>query len=488
MTASGPVLDTGLRASDFATAVRRVMGLPADVPLDPDSSLLDMGLDSLMAVELRTWARDAIGRDLPLAELLSGRPLREWSAGLERQDRANEAAAEPPSAAADRYPLAHGQRALWFIHQSAPHSAAYNVGIALRVKSPIDVRQLEAAFQAVVDCHPSLRARFPSVDGEPVQIVDPRRVLSLARHEASRWSDEELRTRVEKDYRAPFDLAGGAVLRVSLYTRSADEHVLLVTIHHIACDATSCWTVLEQVQRAYAGGGDGAALALESPSHTYAGHVEWQARMLDGDEGTRLWHYWQERLAGELPVLALPLDRPRPPMQTFRGRSIPVTLPPDLAGRLRGVARAHEATLFATLLAGFHALLHRFTGQPDVLVGTAAFARPASFDGVVGYFVNPLTIRADFAADPSFADLVGEVRGRVLEALAHQHLPFPLIVERLQPRRDPGRSPIFQADFSLSRPAPVLPPRVARPRSPRHRALRASRGRRTVRHRGAPAG
>jgi len=247
----------------------------------------------------------------------------------------------------------------------------------------------------------------------------------------------------------PFELERGAVARLSLFRRTAHEHVLLLSAHHIACDFWSLDVLVAKLRDSYVAEITGRQTDQRAPGSQYAGFVSWQSEMLGGAEGEAHWSYWQGQLSGELPVLNLPTDRPRPLTQTFCGTSHVFPLDENLAGRLKTLAQAEGATLFTLLLAAFQVLLHRYTGQTDILLGAPTAGRSrAEFADVVGYFVNPVALRADLTGNPSFRAYLARARRTVLSAMEHQDYPFPLLTERLQPARDPSRSPLFQVTFA----------------------------------------
>jgi amino acid adenylation domain-containing protein len=350
---------------------------------------------------------------------------------------------------ARRYPLSYGQEALWFIHESAPDSPAYNVAVALRIASTLDPEALDRALATLAGRHPSLRATFSAPAGEPEQEIHAASAIQLQRTDASRWDLDELKLRVAEAHRRPFQLGAGPVLRAELFTRSAEDHVLLLSMHHIACDALSFWTMIEEIQAAYAG------KVLPPVRATYADFVRWQRAMLAGPEGEELWNFWRRQLPGEVPALNLPTDFPRPAVQSFRGASHSISIGADLTRKVRDLARSHGATLHNTLLAVFAALLGRYTGQSEVVIGCATAGRPAGFAGVVGYFTNPIPVRIDLAEGAAFPALLAQVRRKTFDGIEHQQMPFAQLVRRLQPRRDLSRSPIYQADFSLLKPPPA---------------------------------
>ncbi len=349
------------------------------------------------------------------------------------------------------FPLSYGQRALWFLHQVAPESSAYHVKFAGRVYSEVDRRALRGAFQTLIARHPMLRTTFSACHGVPVQRVHEHQDIWFEEIDASRWTWEELTVRVHEAFKRPFDLERGPLLRVQLFSRLAREHVLLLTIHHLVADRWSMWVLARELQALYAA----ETLGLPVPSLpplalTYANYVSWQDELVSGPAGERLWQYWKARLAGDLAPLGLPTDRARPAVQTFRGASHEIDLTSALTTRLRNLARAEGVTLYMVLLAAFQLLLHRHSGQEDILVGSPTAGRSQSLlADVVGYFVNPVVLRADLSGNPTFRALLAQVRERTVEALRYQDFPFPLLVERLRPKRDPSRSPLFQAVFSM---------------------------------------
>ncbi|CAN5750343.1 hypothetical protein BH10CHL1_BH10CHL1_00280 [soil metagenome] len=467
-----------LLATALEQQIARVLGYQAvDAPtLSHVCPLLELGLDSLMGVELRNWVKQALNLELSMVDFLSGPSINELAAHLHEQLLIAEApvaisipalngghkptngVSHPFSAEHGEsiYPLAHGQQALWFIHQSAPESSAYNVGLAFQIRSLLDVETLRQAFQRLVNLHPALRTTFstPQAAGDLVQLVHPYQAVDFVQIDAP-WSRAELRARVAAVYAEPFSLAQGPLMRVRLFTRVTDEHVLLITFHHIICDAWSTWTLLNELWTLYPLIKAHTPLPpnlLASPATTYGDFVRWQQTMLAGAEGERLWAYWQQQLADAPTILDLPVDHPRPLLPTYRGASHTRTIEGELTQSMRNLARAENATLYMTLLAAYQLLLHRYTGQDDILVGSAMAGRSQpQFANVVGYFVNPVVMRARLSGNPTFQTLLQQIRTTALDAFAHQDYPYPLLVARLQPHRDSSRSPLFQVDFSLQK-------------------------------------
>ncbi|MET0626705.1 MAG: condensation domain-containing protein, partial [Pyrinomonadaceae bacterium] len=423
--------------------------------IDADKSVIGYGLDSLQAVELAHSIESRFGVAFPVAELLGGESLSELAARV----RLLLAEAAPPVAveetdAAETHALSHGQEALWFLHRVAPDSAAYNVTAAARVRGPLDAGVLRESFRELVARHPSLRTTFEAREGVPVRRVNEHAQFLYEELDAANLDEPALRELLAERAHRPFDLSAGPLFRVSLLRRADDEHVLLLAAHHIVIDFWSLAVLVSELGAFYDAGRRGERAALPPPAGRYEDYVRRQRRALEGAEGARLWDYWRERLGGELPVLDLPTDRPRPPVQTFSGASHAARLDAGLARRLKALERESGATLHTLLLTAFQVLLSRHTGQDDVVVGSPAAGRGRAADaGVVGYFVNPLVLRADLSGDPTFEELLAQVRRTALDAFAHQDYPFPLLVQRLQPERDQSRSPLFQAMFVLQQTA-----------------------------------
>jgi len=351
-----------------------------------------------------------------------------------------------------RKPLSWNQRALWFVHQDAPLSAAYNVCFSARVVSAVDVGALQRACQALVDRHAILRTTYEVVDGVPTQRIAGTVAAVVELADATGLSDPALRAQVEADYRRPFDLERGPVFRVHLYTRNPEEHLILLVVHHIAVDGWSLFILLEELRDFYTEFMGGKASLTPRPSMEYADYDSQHRAELAGPRGVQLWEYWGRALVEPRAVLELPADHPRPGRKAYRGASMPLDLDAVLTAGVRALARAEGTTVFVVLLAAFKALLARYTGVGDIIVGTPTFGRSsAALARVVGDFVNPVPLRTAVDTDLTFRVLIGRVRDTVLQALAAQDFPFPLMVERLQPSRDASRSPLFETMFVLQR-------------------------------------
>ncbi|WP_424102173.1 non-ribosomal peptide synthase/polyketide synthase [Moorena producens] len=348
------------------------------------------------------------------------------------------------------YPLSYGQKALWFLWQLAPQSHAYNISFPARICSVVDMTAMEKAFRVLRERHPILRTTFPKLGSEPIQQVHDNQELDFLLLDASSWSENELKAKVVETHQQHFDLERGPVMRVRCFTRSDKEHILLLTIHHIAYDRLSLDILLQELPKLYEAQRAGVKISLPPVKHSYQDYVSWQSKILSGTQGEKLWSYWQHQLAGDLPALNLATDRQRPPIQTYNGASHKFKLSSKLIEQLKELAQREGVTFYMMLLAAFKVLLYRYTGQEDILVGSPTSGRSQpEFAPIFGYFVNPVVIRTNLSNNPSFKEFLTQVRQTVLQALIHQDYPFALLVENLQPHRDPSRSPIFQASFAL---------------------------------------
>ncbi len=350
-------------------------------------------------------------------------------------------------------PLSYGQRAWWFLHQLEPENAAYNIMLPARILSEVDVEALRRAFGELVKRHALLRTTFFIEQGKPVQKVDEQGKIDLVVVDAAGWTEEQLDGALVEESHRPFDLERGPVMRLKLFTLSESEHILLMTVHHIAFDLWSLVIFMHELRELYAAAKQKRQAALQPLKYQYADYVRWQEKMLAGADGARLWSYWEKQLGGELPVLNLPTFRPRLPVQTFRGEAHRFTLDASIARRLKALSQDTGATLYMILLAAYQVLLHRYSGQDDIIVGSlvASGRNRAEFAKLVGFFDNQIALRADLSANPSFRQFLTQVQAVVLDGFEHQQYPFPLLVEKLQPARGSNRAPLFQTMFILQK-------------------------------------
>ncbi|MET0396105.1 MAG: amino acid adenylation domain-containing protein [Longimicrobiaceae bacterium] len=411
----------------------------------------ELGGHSLLAAQVTSRVRSVLGVDLPLRALFEAPTV----AGLVARVDAGAREAAPPIEPARRggpVPLSFAQERLWFLGQLGTDTAAYVIPGALRLRGVLDAAALAGSLAEIVRRHEALRTTFAFVDGRPVQVVSPPGGLDLPATDLSGLPAEEredamLRLAREQTAR-PFDRARGPLFRARLVRLAAEEHVLLMVVHHVVADGWSMGVLFGEMSALYAALSRGEASPLAPLPVQYADFALWQRKWLSGAVLERQLAWWRGRLAGAPPLLALPTDRPRPPVQRFRGALVYRWLPDALAGDARALARREGATPFMVFLAAFQALLARYSGQDDVSVGTQAAGRTrAETEGLIGFFVNTLVLRCDLSDDPGFGALLARAREAALGAHAHQDVPFDRVVEALEPERTLSYTPLFQAQL-----------------------------------------
>ncbi|MFJ5239425.1 non-ribosomal peptide synthase/polyketide synthase [Pseudomonas neuropathica] len=349
--------------------------------------------------------------------------------------------------------LSYAQQRQWFLWQWAPHSAAYNIPTALRLQGPLDVRALERSVQALIERHETLRTVFSQETAQPLQVVLPAGPFALEIHQLSAElandADASIQAFVQTQSQKTFDLQHGPLLRAALLQVSPNDHVLVLTLHHIVSDGWSLQVMIEELVQLYAGFNLGHDAGLPALPIQYADYALWQRQWMEAGEQERQLAYWQEKLGGEQPVLELPMDRPRSIEQSFAGASHNLILDPALSNALKAFARQENVTLFVVLLASFQALLHRYSGQADIRVGVPNANRGrVEIERLIGFFVNTQVLKADIDGQMSFVDLLRQVKQTAQEAQAHQDLPFEQLVEALEPGRSLSHSPLFQVMFN----------------------------------------
>ena len=351
-------------------------------------------------------------------------------------------------------PLSFAQSRLWFLDQLESGGAAYNVPLAIRLTGRLQVAVLEQAIAEIVRRHEVLRTTFPTVNGNPVQVIaaDSSVTVAITDLQALPESEQssEVKRLVREEAQRPFDLAQGPLVRVTLLRLGSESHVLLVNLHHIVSDAWSRSVFIREAATFYTTFSRGEPSPLPELPIQYADFAHWQRQWLTGEVIETQINYWKQQLDGAPPVLELPTDRPRPPVQTFRGLKASFHLPVDLTQKLQALSQQSGTTLFMTLLAGFATLLSRYSGQEDIVVGSPIANRNRiELEPLIGFFVNTLVLRTNLQDNPTCLELLAQVRRVALDAYAHQDLPFEKLVEVLQPERTPSHSPLFQVMFIL---------------------------------------
>jgi amino acid adenylation domain-containing protein len=439
----------------------RALGLQPGTPLTADQRLADLGLSSLGVIELRNSLLHDLGIDVPARDFFVAASVRDLVTRIEarREDDPVPGVALIPVDRATALPLSFSQERLWLLQRLDPSTCAYNIISAHRLHGPLREPALRAALTALLARHESLRTRFVHSDGEPRQFIDPAAAAPLELLDVSTYAPAEReaewqRHAAERASR-PFDLSSGAPFRAMLFRCATDEHVLVLCMHHAVTDGWSMRVLERDLAALYRAEASGNAAELPPLRVQYADYATWQREWMRGSTAQAQLAYWRRQLEG-IPLLELPADRPRPPVQTHRSGMLVHPLPGGLTERLRLLAAGEEATHFTVLLAAFTVLLGRLAGQTDVVVGSPVAGRPrAEVEPLIGCFINNLVLRTDLSGNPSFAELLARVRAMMLDALANQDVPFESVIDELQPARDASRSPLFQVLFNM------LPPRTA---------------------------
>jgi amino acid adenylation domain-containing protein len=460
-----------LAASDAAprgSVEQAVAGIMAELlgveQVGAHSNFFELGGHSLTAIQLLARIRHTFQAEVPVRNFLDAPTAAQLADLVERARASGLPAAEihvPRSSRARQLPASFAQQRLWYLEQLDPGSSGYAIPVALMLEGTLDVPALEQALNRVVERHESLRTTFHH-DGESLlQVIEAERHVELMLDDLSGLGAVEQESEVAHllaaESHAPFDLARGPLIRARLLCLAPDRHVALVTMHHIASDGWSMGILVREVSALYQAARAGLPDPLPPMALQYADYAAWQRRQLSGGALELHLAYWRDRLEG-VPDLELPTDRIRSPGSVRPAGTLVRILPPPLLEAARALGRGCGATLYMTLLAAFQALLHRYSGQDDFAIGTPIAGRTRlELEPLIGCFVNTLALRAELAGNPGFRELLARVRLAAIDAYAHQDLPFEKLVEELQPRRGPARSPIFQVMFALQNaPAPAL--------------------------------
>ncbi|HSU83479.1 MAG TPA: condensation domain-containing protein, partial [Thermoanaerobaculia bacterium] len=442
-------------------------------------NFFDLGGHSLLATRVLSRLRESLSADLSLTTVFERPTLAGLAAAVEEALGTPAGAAlggpgtEAPPAGPD-LPLSFSQERLWFLEQLQPGTSAYNVATPVRLRGAVDPGALAGALREVIRRHQVLRVTFGELDGQPAQWVSPETALplplvDLAALPEARREPERRRLAVEEGQR-PFDLARGPVARALLFRLGPQDHVIILTLHHIAADGWSLGILIRELLPLYQAALAGGLSPLPELPCQYFDFARWQRDLLQGKTLEGLLAYWRQALAGLPEVLELPTDRPRPPVRSFQGRSFPFAFGAEVTRALKGAARESRTTLFMTLLAGLGALLARYSRQTDLAVGSPIAGRNrAEHEGLIGFFVNTLVLRTQVPGGLTFHELLGQVRKVTLGAYEHQELPFERIVAELSPERSLAHSPLFQVSLALQnneRPTLAFPGLTLEPLDP----------------------
>lgn len=450
LASAGPLTPAEARMAAIWRGLLRVERAGAD------DDFFALGGDSILGAQLIVRVRDAFGVELPMFRLFNSPRLAALAQWIESAPpAASDFSAPIPLAPRGAPPLASfAQERMWFLTRFEEAAPAYITPTVLRMRGNLRIDALRSALLSVIDRHEALRVTYPCPEGVPVLTIAPPGVFDLPVVDLRHLAESERESRVqqaaaEEAFR-PFDLSVDLPIRARLLRLAPEEHVLLLTVHHIAFDGWSKSVFFRELSVFYKAAVTDTPPDLPGLPIQYSDYAAWQRRLLEGEAGARLEAYWKERLNGMPPVLDLPSDRPRPPRQTYRGGIERMVLPAPLADELRRLSRAESVTLFMTLLAGFQVLLQRYSRQTDICVGVPVAGRlRRETEGLVGLFVNVLAMRTDLSGDPSFRAALARVRETALGAYDHQEMPLERLVEIARPERSLSYAPLFQVMFQL---------------------------------------
>ncbi|BAY60048.1 amino acid adenylation domain-containing protein [Calothrix brevissima NIES-22] len=378
--------------------------------------------------------------------------------GIELEQSSKISPRENPGTA----PVSFSQARLWFLDQLQPGSDVYNIPAVVRITGRLNISALQQSLNEIVQRHEALRTTFTTVDRQPVQIIHSHQTLTVPIINLEEYSKSDRHTQylqlAAQEAKQPFDLSQLPLLRAKVIRLSDEEHILLLTMHHIVSDGWSLGVLVRELAKFYDAFSNHQPVPLSPLAIQYGDYAVWQRQRLQGDLLETQLNYWKQQLAGSLPVLQLPTDRPRPPVQTFCGAKQKLQLSKSLSDAIANLSQQAGVTPFITLLTAFKILLYRYTGQADIIVGSPVANRDrAETEDLIGFFINTVVLRSNLEGNPTFQELLASVRNVVLEAYNHQELPLEKLVETLQPERDMSHTPIFQVMFALQNaPMPAL--------------------------------
>ena len=431
-------------------------------PVGIHDDFFELGGHSLLATQVMSRLRQELSIDIALRDLFDSATVAELAESVAAAVQAGqelEVTSIKRISRDEDLPLSFAQQRLWFLDQLEPGSALYNMPLPVRLKGQLDVEALNHTLSEIVRRHEVLRTTFVSKDGRAVQVISPAapirmEVIDLSASPAAE-REEQATQLAAREFQVPFDLAREWSFRAKLIRLTAEEHIVLVTMHHVVSDAWTLGVLIQEVAALYEAFRLGQPSPLADLPIQYADFAAWQREWLQGEALEKQLNYWREQLLGAPAILELPADRPRPAIQTVQGKTLSHLLPKPLSDALKELSRQHETTLFMTLLAALSILLSRYSGQDDILVGTTIANRNRlETERLIGFFVNTLVLRIDLSGSPTYVELLQRVREVSLGAYAHQDLPFEKLVDELQPERDLSRSPLTQIVFTVQN-API---------------------------------
>ena len=420
-------------------------------------NFFELGGHSLIATQLVSRIREVFNVEIAIRNLFETPTIEKLAQTIDSATRVTDEKTGPPiePVSRDQYlPLSFAQQRLWFLDQLEPETIAYNLPAAVRLTGRLNFAAFKQSLNEIVERHESLRTTFSAIEGKAIQVVAPELSIPLPLIDLTDLPREERETEAlrlaTEEAQAPFDLTRGPLLRVHLLRIDEQNHIVIFTMHHIISDGWSMGVLIREVITLYEAFSKGLPSPLPEPPIQYVDFAYWQRQWLKDDVLEAQVNFWKQRLAGSQPLLELPTDRPRPPLQTYNGATISFAFSEELGRGIRALGQAEGATLFMTLLASLQILLNRYTGQDDINVGTPIANRNRSeTEGLIGFFVNTLVMRTDLSGDPDFKEVLKRVREMALAAYAHQDLPFEMLVDIVQPKRNMSHSALFQVVFTL---------------------------------------
>jgi amino acid adenylation domain-containing protein len=428
-----------------------------------DNNFFELGGHSLLATQVLSRIRQEFNQEIPIHLLFEFPTILEFSKHIGITKTTNNNLLIPILEPREQLeiPLSFAQQRLWFLDQLQPNKTAYNLVYTFKIQGLLHIAALEKSIADIIERHELLRTNFVAIDGQAIQIINDswKNSFSLPVINLRSLSDEQLEREVltiaKQEVETPFNLAKDALFRVRLLQLSAEKFILIFNIHHIIFDGWSFGILFAELNAIYTAYCEGLTSPLTKLPIQYADFSLWQRKWLTDSNLESQFNYWKKQLSGILPILKLPIDRPRPRVQTYRGTTKTFVLSPELTASITSFAQKEGVTVFMTLLTAFKLLLCRYSGQEDVIVGTPIAGRNRrEIEGLIGFFVNTLALQTNLAEHPSFRELLSRVRRVCLEAYTHQDVPFEQLVEVLQPERDSSHTPIFQVMFALQN-API---------------------------------
>lgn len=436
--------------------VARSLGI-VDSRIESDRSLTSLGLDSLMAVEMKNRFEKSLDISFPIALFLKGLTIEELADELLGQMglAEKETETEVPAIVANRnqnqkeFSLSYAQQSMWFMQQVSPDSSAYNIPSAMKIINRVDAEAMKSCFQSLLDRHSALRTTFPATKGVPCQYVHEQMEVDFEHHQVKDWETHEIIRLLREKAHTPFRLETDRLFRIVLLTRAEEEHYLLINVHHIIMDGWSLWKLISEFMELYQAKLENKDAGLPEISLTYTDYTDWQAKLLQSEFGQKMKSYWEETLRPVAEVLELETDYPRPPKQKFVGRSLFFQLSSKVSQRLKKFCESEGITPYVFLMTCYQLMLYRGSHQTSFVIGSPSANRSTGeLEEIVGNLVNMMPIQAKIGKTDSLMDLLSQVKMNVLHAFENQEYPMPLIVKDLRLPRDPSRSPLFQAVFT----------------------------------------